>query len=418
MKNKDANNIALVSNTSWSIYNFRKGLIVNLIQQGYHVIIIAPEDGYQSRLEDLGCSFVSVKLKNYSINPFWDLYYFLQLYFILQQQRIDFLITYTIKPNIYGSLAARLLRIPNLSAITGLGLLFIKDNWKTKVAKILYRFSLKKTKQVWFLNREDRRTFVRLRIVKPEQTFILPSEGVNTRYFQRDKFIGRRPHFSFLFAGRLIPEKGIYDFVEAARLVRENYPEVSFDVLGFIGKEFPSAISLEQLRGWEKEGLITYHGSTDHIKHFLNKTDCVVLPSYYKEGVPRILLEAASMEIPIITTDNVGCREVIHHDWNGYVCKNQDPASLAYWMEQLISCSVEQRDKMGQNGRELILQKYDECFIINYYLEAFHASTNLETVPATLASGPAQSVHKFFTLQNKYRNFPGKTQANRNSKIS
>lgn len=416
MKKTDGVSIALVANTSWSIYNFRKGLIDQLLRQGFNVFIIAPHDEYQDRLAEMGCKTIPTPLRNYSINPIWDLVYFIQLLRIFKKHQINFIISFTIKPNIYGSLAARVLGIPILALITGLGHLFIKHSWKTYIARLLYTFSLKKAAQIWFLNREDQKTFVDLSIVKKVQTKVLPSEGVNTQFFKSNQYAGRSPQFSFLFAGRLMAEKGIYEYVEAARLVKERFPEVQFHVLGFIGEGFPHAISLSQMKAWQEEEIIIYHGATDNIRAYLDQVDCVVLPTYYKEGVPRILLEAASMELPIITTDNVGCREVVKHDINGFICKSQDAASLAYWMEKVVSCSAIQREKMGRFGRQLVIKKFDEQLIIKYYLRILEEYLKLPPLKFKKAITITQSGPKIFALQNKYRNFPNSSDIESNSK--
>lgn len=366
--------IAIISNTSWSIFNFRYGLIKALLKNNISVLVIAPEDEHSFKLRELGCDFEAIQLKNYSVNPIWDLYYAYQLHSILKKRKVDFLISYTIKPNIYGSMICRYLSIPILPIVTGLGHLFTQFSWKTRIAKWLYRFSLKRAAKVWFLNREDRDSFVRYNILKAQNTFILPSEGINTEFFRKNQFAGRSAGFTFLFAGRLMEEKGIYEYVKAARIVKEQRPDINFLILGFLGDGYPHAISRREIDQWEKEGIIQYEGATSDIKKYLEKVDGVVLPSYYREGVPRILLEAASMEIPIITTDNVGCREVIRHGENGFVCKSKDQDSLAYWMEALIQMPLEAREQMGKKGRELVRSKYKEQLIINYYIETLEKS--------------------------------------------
>ena len=400
--NNTTHRIAIMSNTSWSIYNFRYGLIKTLIESGISVVIIAPEDEYSEQLKSLGCEFQKIQLKNYSINPFWDLFYLFQLFFLLRKKHIDYVISYTIKPNIYGSMACRLLSIPNLAIVTGLGHLFTQLSWKTYIAKMLYRLSLSSTPQVWFLNREDRNTFLDLNIVKKEKTFILPSEGINTAFFQKNSYAGRSPDFNFLFAGRLMEEKGIYDFVEAAKIIKEECPQINFIILGFLGEGYPHAISQSQINQWEREGIIQFKGATANIKKHLEKVDCVVLPSYYREGVPRILLEAASMQIPIITTDNVGCREVIQHGKNGFVCKPKDPASLAYWMKAMIDTPLEKREQMGKKGRILVQSKFREEYIIEHYFIALEKALN-DHLPRKKGKESGNSQAKSFPIQHNYR---------------
>jgi len=403
MSNK-SRRIAVLSNTSWSIFNFRYGLLKSLLDSGVKVVIVAPRDEYSQRLENMGCEFEPTPLKNYSTNPFWDLLYTIQLFRILRRKKINFVISYTIKPNIYGSLACRLLNIPNLAVVTGLGHLFTQINWKTEVAKILYRLSLQYSHQVWFLNREDRQAFIRLSIVPEQKTFILPSEGVDTSYFRKNQFAGRSPDFNFLFAGRLMEEKGIHDFVLAAQLVKERYPHINFIILGFLGEGYPHAISKGQLLQWEKEGWIQFRGATSNIKKHLETVDCVVLPSYYREGVPRILLEAASMEIPIITTDNVGCREVIQHGDNGFVCKPRDAESLAYWMTTMINMPIKKREEMGERGRSLVVKKFKEQFIINQYFLTLENALQAK-LSVKVKKEKRFSIARSFPIHDKTRSF-------------
>lgn len=362
--------IALLSNTSWSIYNFREGLIRHLLEAGINVVIIAPRDSYSARLEQLGCIFEEIELNQYGTNPIQDIRYFRQVAKLFSKYSINFLITYTIKPNVYGNLAARLFRIPGIAVVTGLGHLFTVVSWKTTIAKWLYRIALRPGRQVWFLNKEDQQLFLNSKIVKAKQTDYLPSEGVDTNFFKpaENKIIANNTSFTFLFAGRLMDEKGVRDFANAARIVKNKYPEVNFEILGFIESNFPHAISRAELQAWENEGILKYLGETDNMKHHLNRVQCVVLPSYYREGVPRILLEAASMELPVITTDNVGCRDIVRHNFNGYLCKKKDMDSLSHWLEQMYLTKPEKRQIMGRRGRNLVLNIFQEELIVNRYL--------------------------------------------------
>ena len=367
MNNHRNETTAIVSNTSWSIYNFRKGLLTKLQLLGTQIIIIAPEDDYSKHFEEMGLIYIPIQLDNYGTNPLKDLLYSLQIFKILLKYRVNFLISYTIKPNIFASFAASLLSIPCLAVITGLGHLFTHRSWKTRIAKSLYKIGLRNVKEVWFLNNEDKRTFLSEGLIKTHQASVLPSEGVDTDYFAKDEKAGRTPQFNFLFAGRLIAEKGIKEFVKAAKMIKQKQTEIQFNVLGFINNNSPHAISKKQMESWHQEGLINFLGATSNIKSYLDCMDCVVLPTYYREGVPRILLEASSMEIPIITTDNVGCREVIDHGVNGYVCQPKNVESLAYWMQKMMDLNEKERDSMGIQGRKIVKNLYDESIIIAKY---------------------------------------------------
>lgn len=360
--------VALLSNTSWSIYNFRLGLIQQLQKAGIHIVVIAPRDAYSDKLEQLGCTFEPISLHQYGTNPFQDIKYLQQVGKLFSKYAINFLITYTIKPNIYANLAARLYGIPGIAVVTGLGHLFTKKSWKTVIARLLYKIALFPNRQVWFLNQEDRQFFINSKIVRTAQTDYLPSEGIDTQFFTPDNRRIPIGTFTFLFAGRLMDEKGVRDFANAARIIKSKYPQAKFEILGFIESDFPHAVSREELQNWEAEGILNYLGETDNMRHHLNRADCVVLPSYYREGVPRILLEAASMELPVITTDNVGCRDIIRHNYNGFLCKKRDIHSLAYWMKQMLHLSPEKRLIMGRRSRNLVVNIFQEELIVNRYL--------------------------------------------------
>jgi len=360
--------IVLFANTCWSIYNFRLNLIRLLSQKGYRVVVIAPEDGYVDRVVEAGAHFQPISIQPYGTNPFRDLSVIFLLVRLLRKHRADLLITYTIKPNIYGSIAAARMAIPSLAVITGMGYLFTQRSWKTMVAKNLYRLSLRFCKAIWFLNEEDRRTFVEEKLIRSDRAAYLPSEGVDTNHFTPDHAPKSSSTLRFLFAGRLILEKGVKDFMEAARILKKRYPHVQFDLLGFLQPDYPNAISEKEIRQWEAEGIIRYLGSTDQIKEDLATTDCVVLPTYYREGIPRILLEAGSMHIPVITTDNAGCRDVVDHTNNGYICLPKNVDSLTYWMDKMINLSAAERARMGTRSRTIIERLFDDQLVHDQYV--------------------------------------------------
>ena len=385
---RSCHRLAILSNTSWSVYQFRYGLLRALLDRGIEVTIIAPEDDYSPWLTALGCKFVPVSLQKYSLNPLSDLRYWRQLNKILDEHQIDHLITYTIKPNIYGQLAARRRDIAGLAVVTGLGRLFIKPSWKTLPVKQLFRRALRSAEQVWFLNQEDQHFFLQHRLISPGQAGLLPSEGVDIQQYtesplpQRDPSAipqpgSHRPYtesfrrdrpFTFLFAGRLMQEKGLYEFIEAARQLRSRQPATVFWVAGFVEKDMPGAIREEQLQAWVKEGLIDYWGPQEDIRPLLQACDAVVLPTYYREGVPRILLEAASTGRPIIATDNVGCREIVIDGLNGYCCHVNDAADLCDKMEKLLLLPPAARTAMAAAGRHLVSTQHDEQVVIQRYL--------------------------------------------------
>lgn len=368
-KTNSKSTIALVANTAWSLYNFRLGLIEELQKMGYRVLAIAPADEYVAALIDHGCLYEPLKLDNYGSNPLRDFRSFLALRAIYRRHNISFIFHYTIKPNIYGTLAAASLRIPSIAVVTGLGHLFTSRSWKTTIATFLYKIAFSYAREVWFLNESDATIFAKETLVKESKIKHLPSEGINTKHFQQYAYgLFSSTCFKFILASRLIIEKGIRTYVEAARILRNEGYEVEFQLLGFIEKSNPRGIKLEEIKGWESEGLVRYLGHTDDIRPFLEKVDCLVLPTYYREGVPRILLEGASMQLPLIATDNVGCRQVIEDNVNGFLCQRNKAEDLAISMKKMMMLTVEERANFGLRGRRRVYTLFHESIIINKYL--------------------------------------------------
>lgn len=361
--------IAFVSNNAWSVYNFRLDVIRWLIKNNSKVIVLSPEDDYAKKLVGEGCRFVSLNFNNKGENPVKDLSFYLQLRRLYRELRPDFIFHYVAKPNIYGSLAASAAKIPSVSVITGLGYPFAKKNILFYIIKTLYKKALRNTSEVWFLNNEDAQVFVNEKIVNISKIRVLPGEGINTEHFAPVAApVSRHMEpFEFLMSTRLLKSKGIGVYADAARILKKKNYHVIFRLIGFFERNHPDSISEEDLEKWQKEKLISYHGFADDVRPFLAAAHCMVFPSYYNEGVPRCLMEAASMELPAITSLNRGCKEVVHNKVNGYLCNLHDPFDLADKMETMINLSGEERQLMGKKGRELVLEKFDSRKIIQEY---------------------------------------------------
>lgn len=363
--------IAFVSNSAWSVYNFRMEVIHKMLEQGYKVMVMAPDDEFSPLLVHAGCRFIPLHFNNKSENPVQDLFFYYQLKKIYRELKPDFIFHYVAKPNIYGSMAAAANNIPSVSVITGLGYAFAKRNWLYWVITNLYRHALKKTKEVWFLNNEDARIFIQEKIVNIEKVKILPGEGVNTDYFSPattgiQKTTGA---FTFLMSSRLLKSKGIGLYADAARILKKKNYDARFELIGFFEKHHPDSITQDDLSRWEKEGLVHYLGYTKDVRKHLQQADCFIFPSFYNEGVPRSLMEAASMELPIITSLNRGCKEVVLNNSTGYICNINDPFDLADKMERIMNLSQEDRTRMGKNGRLLMIRKFDIHKVVDEYIE-------------------------------------------------
>ena len=361
--------IAFVSNSAWSVYNFRLDVIRHLMERGYDILVIAPDDEYSPYLIQSGCRFIPIEFSNKTENPFLDYFFFQQIKALYKLHRPDFIFHYVAKPNIYGSLAAASLKIPSVAVITGLGYPFAKQNWLYWLVKNLYKKALKKTTQVWFLNNEDAKVFVNEKIVNIEKMKVLPGEGINTDFFYPVHNSRKKTNssFTFLMSTRLLKSKGLGLYADAARILKKKNYDTQFLLIGFFEKNHPDSISQDELGKWEKEGLIYYKGFAKDVRPFLENADCLVFPSFYNEGVPRCLMEASSMELPIITSMNRGCKEVVLNNSTGYLCNVNDPFDLADKMERMINLSAEERNRMGKNGRLLVIKKFNVAKVIEEY---------------------------------------------------
>lgn len=370
VERKMGKRIVLSINTTWNIYNFRMGLVEALSSMGHEVCIVAPNDEYAALLESKGYKCHHINMQNKGTNPFSDLRLLFSYYRLYQKIKPDYILHYTIKPNVYGTLAASFQNIPCINNIAGLGTLFVKQGVTTRIAKTLYRLSQHRAHWIFFQNQEDRHDFIKGRLVPQHGCSVLPGSGVDTHKFAprtRDKKSGE-DRFVFLLIARLLWEKGIGEYALAARHIKEKYPNAEFQLLGFIDTNNKKAVSEEDISAWTREGLINYLGKSDDVREQIADADCVVLPSFYREGTPRSLLEAASMGKPIITTNTVGCKDVVTSELNGYLCEPKSVSSLVEAMTKILSLNETEIGKMGEESRKKILKEYDERIVINEYL--------------------------------------------------
>jgi glycosyltransferase involved in cell wall biosynthesis len=361
--------IAFVSNNSWSLYNYRLEVIRSLLADGHRVMVMAPQDEYSGLLTDEGCEFFPLDFNNRYENPFVDLVFYYRLKKAYRQIKPDLIFHFVAKPNIYGSLAAGALGIPSVAVITGLGYAFARKNWLYWVILNLYQFALRKASEVWFLNNEDAKVFISQKIIGIDKVKVLPGEGVDTNYFRPQGVKTSRGTFTFLMSSRLLKSKGIGIYADAARILKKKNFDFRCVLIGAREIHHPDAIRQEELEQWVREGLLDYQGFHKDVRPFLSRADCFVFPSYYNEGVPRSLMEAASMELPVITSHNRGCKEVVQHRTSGYLTRMHDPFDLADKMEQMMSLPDEERRYMGQQGRALVIRKFEMQKVVETYRE-------------------------------------------------
>jgi glycosyltransferase involved in cell wall biosynthesis len=358
--------ILITANSSWYILNFRGQLIRSLINAGHRITVLATQDGYTDRLRALGCAVEPLVMDTHGTSVLRELELLYTMIREFRRLRPDVVLSFTIKNNIYGALAARACGVPLVPNVSGLGPAFDKNGWLKTVVFVLYRFAFRHLPIVLFQNEDDRALFIQNGWVKEGRTRRLPGSGVDLDSFTVTPLPSGREIVFLLFA-RLINQKGVMEYVEAGKRLRdEGYP-ISCHILGFTDVDSRDAVGRERINAWIEEGAINYLGSSDDVREHISQADCVVLPSFYREGVPRSLLEAAAMGRPIVTTDVSGCRDVVDDEHTGYLCKARDIVSLAACMRRIAAMAPEERTEMGLKGRERIENLFDENIVISAY---------------------------------------------------
>ena len=342
-----------------------------LEEKGYEVIAVSPEDVKYSELLRREFSFFPVKnLDRKGTNPIKDLKLFFEYFLLYRKLKPDLVINFTIKPNIYGSISAGLLGIPSISVITGLGYVFIRESWLTKLVKLLYWLAFRFNRAVVFQNSEDMKT---LKNLCERRCLLIESSGVDLKHFDPKLCKeAKKDEFTFLFVGRLLTDKGIYELIKAFGKLKKEKPKVKLIIVGSPDEGNPNSVSKGELEKWVKEGLIEWHGFQEDVRPFYCMANCVVLPSY-REGIPRVLLEAMAMEKPIITTDAPGCKNVCVDGVNGFLVKPKDVESLYLVMKRMVDLGDEKLREFGKAGRRLAEEKYSVEKIVREYINLIEA---------------------------------------------
>jgi len=377
--------VALTANTAWNLAHFRAPLLRAFAARGAVLVALAPADAAVKKLQDMGCTVAPLPIPAHGRNPWSDVVLFWSYLRLLRRYRPAVLLSFTVKPNIYGGLAARCLGIAQIGNISGLGTAFIEGGWLGRLVGILYGLGLGGARTVFFQNPDDRDFFLQRRLVRHRQAGLLPGSGVDLRHFApmanpstdgQDSIVGQQP-FVFLFIGRLLGDKGLMELVQAFELLqqqlvreaRSGLPAACLKILGPDGGTNPTAITSQLLSQWRQDPRLELLGHVEDPRPCIVQADCVVLPSY-REGTPRSLLEAAAMGRPLIATDVPGCREVVRDGQNGLLCRVKDPQDLARVMLTMMKLSDAQRQAMGLASRQLAEAVFDENRVVEKYLQA------------------------------------------------
>jgi len=370
--------IIIIAHYGKSIKNLRGDLIREWIQRGMEVVALAPEEEVREEVEALGARYRTYPLERAGINPFKDFKTLRALIKIIGEEQPERIFTYAIKPNIYGNIAARIKKVPKrYGMINGAGFAFsderknLKERLVSRLVRAQYKIAFQKIDTVFFQNPEDQQSFEEKNLLSRDTKRLrIHGSGVNLQRFapmkEKNEVSGDREKdlkgITFLFMARLLKDKGIYEYVQAARKIKKENAAVKFQVLGPFDHN-PKAITKQEVRDWEEEEAIEYLGEVKDVRGYLNRADVFVLPTYYKEGVPRSILEAMAMEKPIITTDTPGCRETVVEGRNGFLIESKDVAALTEAMNTFISDDTA-AERMGRESR-ILAEKYFDVKIIN-----------------------------------------------------
>ena len=361
--------IMLTVNAAWNIWNFRKPVVQALMAEGHAITVLAPPDDSVTDLKALGCRFVPLEMNAKGLNPLQELKLVRRFERIFRAENPHVVLSYTIKNNLFGAIAAKSLEIPFLPNVTGLGTAFLSGGLLEKIAELLYRHAFRNLPVIFFQNEEDRGLFISHRMVKPDQARLLPGSGIDLAHFAATSFPADDAAPIFLMVARLLRDKGVIEFIEAARQVKAQRPDVRFQLLGVAGSENRTAITAETVHTWAREGIVEYLGAMPDVRPAIASASCVVLPSY-REGAPRTLIEAAAMARPLIATDISGCRAVVDHKKTGLLCKVKDAESLSGAITRFLELDSGKQAAMGRAGRAKMEREYDQKIVVKAYRKA------------------------------------------------
>jgi glycosyltransferase involved in cell wall biosynthesis len=372
--------IVATVNAAWNLVNFRMGVLRALMAHGFEVVAVTPQDSTaHATLAQAGIRLVALPMDSAGLSPARDLALLAGFRRILARERPAAMLGYTIKPNVYGSMAARSLGIPTLNNISGLGTGFMRSGALNRVVRGLYRVGLTGAHTVFFQNNDDLAQFASLGLIQPKQAVLLPGSGIDLNHFTAAPPTDATQPLRFLLVARMLWDKGVGEYVEAARIVQRQHPNVRFGLLGGLGAANRTAIPASTVEAWVRERVVDYHPAVEDVRTPMADADVIVLPSY-REGTSRVLLEASALARPMITTNVPGCRDVVENGVAGLLCRVKDAGSLAAAMCQMIALTPAERHAMGQAARSRVERDYAEQRVIDIYLDRITAAVSGRTV--------------------------------------
>lgn len=361
--------VLIITNSLGGLYNFRRELILKLIDSDCKVSIVSPKHDMANFFIKKGCNLINSPIQRRGTNVIIDLKLLLSYIKIIKKNKPDVILTYTIKPNIYGGFACQLLKTPYIATITGLGTAVENPSILQKFLLFLYRLSLKKARYVFFQN-ETNLKFLTDYNIATHNNFLVPGSGVNLKHFNLLKY-PNKSKIRFLFIGRVMKEKGIEHFLETATYIKKHYSNTEFHIIGRCEEDY-----LKKLKEMEEKNIIKYHGEQKDVREFHKISHCTIHPTYYPEGMSNVLLESAASGRPVITTNRSGCREIVDDGVNGYVVEQKNSQDLIAKVEKFLDLSHEQKKEMGLAGRKKVEREFDREIVVNAYLKAIKSADN------------------------------------------
>ncbi len=354
--------ILFLVNHNVVIYNFRLEIVERFLRDGHEVHISSP---YGERIDDLvrlGAVFHEIRMERHGTNPLKEIGLLKEYKKLIREVQPDICLGFTIKPNIYGAIAADQLKVPFVANITGLGTAIENPGLRQKVLLTMYRYAFRHVQRVFFQN-EENKAFFEQHHLAPGKGMLIPGSGVNLeRYSYQDYPSGEVIRFAFV--SRIMKEKGIDQYLDAAADIRKRFPKTEFHVCGFCEPEYDGRLQKEQ-----ENGSVIYHGMIRDVAGFMGEMNCIIHPTYYPEGISNVLLEACATGRPIITTDRSGCREVVQDGVNGFMIPCRDSRALVQAIEKFLSLSMTEKEQMGRAARSYVEQKFDRQIVVEKYVD-------------------------------------------------
>ena len=354
--------ILILTNTLWGIFNFRKEVVEAIESNGYDIVLTSPNLELKAYFEEKGYRIVIIPFNRKGKNIISDMKLFYSYYKLFKKERPALILSYTIKPNIYGGFAARLCNIPLIANITGLGTAVDKPGLFKRLMVALLKIGLKKASTVFYQNEENRLFFQAHNITNGHQ-ILIPGSGVNINHHYFQEYPPESP-IRFIFIGRLLKEKGFELFLDAAEKLMKKYPLLEFHIVGADEGHYK-----ERVKRLQEKGIVKYEGTTSDIRPFIGESHCTVHPSYYPEGMSNVLLESCSAGRPVITTDKSGCREIVEDGKTGFIVKQNDGEDLLRKMETFILLPYEHKKEMGQSARQKVENEFNRDIVVKAYMQ-------------------------------------------------